>query len=157
MSIIPGRHRARTEKPLALFLIGMRINNLLGIGAWGPVAMAMPRMLKELSQKPDAGLLWYRTFLSGRNTMVLQYWDSMEKLFAYAHDREGEHFPAWSAFNRKAKDNTSVGIWHETYMLKPEDCENIYRDMPAFGLGGAVGVKNAITRMGGLRDPFKRS
>ena len=39
-------------------------------------------------------------------------------------------------------------------VLTPEACENIYRDMPPFGMGGAIGVKPAITRMGGLRDPF---
>ena len=98
--------------------------------------------------------MWQRNFLSGRITLLVQYWESAEKLFAFAHDREGTHFPAWSEFNRKARDNHAVGIWHETYLLKPEDCENIYRDMPPFGLGGAIGVTKAITRMGGLRDPF---
>jgi len=44
-----------------------------------------------------------------------------------------------------------------SYMLKPEDCENIHRDMPAFGLGGAVGLTPATARIGGLRDPFPRS
>jgi len=86
--------------------------------------------------------------------MTLQYWDSMEKLFAYAHDRGGEHFPAWAAFNRTVKDNPAIGIWHETYALTPETSENIYRNMPAFGLGGAFGVTTAAARMGGLRDPF---
>jgi len=75
----------------------------------------------------------------------------------HQHDRAGEHFPAKSQFNRKAKDNHAVGIWHETYMLNPEDCENIHRDMPAFGLGGAVGLTPATARIGGLRDPFPRS
>ena len=84
-----------------------------------------------------------------------QYWQSLEKLFAYSHDREGEHFPAWSAFNRRARDNDAVGIWHESYALTPDACENIYRDMPPFGLGGAIGVTSAIARMGGLRDPLK--
>ena len=76
------------------------------------------------------------------------------KLFAYAHDREGEHFPAWAAFNRKLKDNRAVGIWHESYAVTPEQAENIYSNMPAFGLGAAIGVSPARTRMGGLRDPF---
>jgi hypothetical protein len=80
----------------------------------------------------------------------------MEKLFAYAHDRDGEHFPAWAAFNRKVAGNGAVGIWHETYMITPENAENIYNNMPAFGLGAAIGVKKAVTRMGGLRDPFSR-
>ena len=154
MAIIPGRQQARPQKPLALFLIGMRINTFWAVHRWGPVAMAMPRMLRELARTPDAGLLWQKNFTSGRIALSLQYWESAEKLFAYAHDREGAHFPAWAAFNRKARDNHAVGIWHETYMLKPEDCENIYRDMPAFGLGGAVGVSPAAARMGGLRDPF---
>jgi len=156
MAIIRGRQQAFPDKPFALFLIGMRVNHLFAVSRWLPVARAMTRMQAELVKKPDAGLLWQRNFLSGRITLLIQYWESAEKLFAFAHDREGAHFPAWSEFNRKARDNHAVGIWHETYMLKPEDCENIYRDMPAFGLGGAVGVRNAITLMGGLRDPFAR-
>ena len=157
MAIIRGRQQAFPEKPFALFLIGMRVNRLLAVNRWWPVARAMTRMQAELARKPDAGLLWQKNFLSGRFTLLIQYWESAEKLFAFAHDRSAAHFPAWSEFNRKAKNNHAVGIWHETYVLKPEDCENIYRDMPAFGLGGAIGIKKAITRMGGLRDPFARS
>jgi hypothetical protein len=157
MTIIRGRQQAHPEKPFALFLIGMRVNNLLAMRHWLPVAKAMVRMQAELAGKPDAGLLWQRNYLSGRVTMSLQYWESMEKLFAYAHDRGGEHFPAWATFNRTVKDNPAVGIWHETYQLTPENCENIYRNMPAFGLGGAFGVTAAAARMGGLRDPFPNS
>jgi hypothetical protein len=153
MTIIPGRQQAHPDKPLALFQIGMRVNNVLAVNRWLPVARAMPRMQRELAKKPEAGLLWQKNFFSGRTTLNLQYWESAEKLFAYAHDRGGEHFPAWSEFNRKAKDNRAVGIWHETYMLEPEDCENIYRDMPAFGLGGAIGLAPATARMGGVREP----
>lgn len=157
MTILRGRQQAHPGKPLALFLIGMRVNRLLALNRWWPVARAMTLMQAELAKRPEAGLLWQRNFLSGRITLLVQYWDSGEKLFAFAHDREGAHFPAWAEFNRKAKDNHAVGIWHETYFLKPEDCENIYRDMPAFGLGAAIGVSPATSRMGGLRDPFGRS
>jgi hypothetical protein len=156
MTIIPGRHQAHPQKPFALFLIGMRINNLLAVNRWGPVAMAMPRMQAELARKPQAGLLWQRNFISGRTVMSVQYWESTEKLFAYAHDRAGEHFPAWAAFNRKLKDNRAVGIWHETYSVTPEQAENIYSNMPAFGLGAAIGLAPALARMGVLRDPFKQ-
>ena len=157
MAIIPGRQQAHPQKPFALFLIGMRINNLLAVNRWGPVAMAMPRMQAELARKPEAGLLWQRNVLSGRIALSLQYWESTEKLFAYAHDREGRHFPAWAAFNRKLKDNRAVGIWHETYSVTPEQAENIYSNMPAFGLGGAIGIAPALARMGGLRDPFAKT
>ena len=154
MAIIPGRRQAHPDKPFALFLIGMRINRWWAVNSWLPVAMAMPRMQAELVRKPQAGLLWQRNFISGRMALSLQYWESMEKLFAYAHDREGEHFPAWAAFNRKLKNNQSVGIWHETYEISPEQAENIYSNMPAFGLGAAIGTVPALARMGGLRDSF---
>src|SRR5580658_7695988 len=140
MAVIPGRQQAHPEKPFALFLIGMRINNIFAVNKWGPVVAAMPRMQAELKRKPEAGLLWLRNCISGRVVMSVQYWESMEKLFAYAHDRDGEHFPAWAAFNRRIKDNKAVGIWHETYVVAPENAENIYSNMPAFGLGGAIGV-----------------
>jgi hypothetical protein len=154
MPIIQGRQQAHPQKPLALFLIGMRINRLAAIGQWWPVITAMPRMQAELARRPEAGMLWQKNFISGRISLALQYWDSLEKLFAYAHDREAEHFPAWTAFNHRARNNDAVGIWHESYALTPEACENIYRDMPAFGLGGAIGTVPATARMGGLRDPF---
>ncbi|HWY62740.1 MAG TPA: DUF4188 domain-containing protein [Rhizomicrobium sp.] len=59
--------------------------------------MAMPCMQAELRARPEAGMLWQRNFISRRITLTLQYWQSVEKLFAYAHDRDGEHFPAWAA------------------------------------------------------------
>jgi hypothetical protein len=157
MAIIKGRHQSHPDKPFALFLIGMRVNRLLAVGHWLPVMAAMTRMQRELAKKPGAGLLWQRNFISGRITLAAQYWQSGETLFTYAHDRAGEHFPAWADFNRRAKDNDAVGIWHETYLLTPQDCENIYRDMPPFGLGAAFGLAPATARMGGLRDPFAAS
>jgi hypothetical protein len=93
MAIIPGRQQAHPQKPFALFLIGMRINNLLAVHRWGPVVAAMPRMQAELARKPQAGMLLQKNFFSGRITLTLQYWQSMEQLFAHAHDREGQHFP----------------------------------------------------------------
>jgi Domain of unknown function (DUF4188) len=149
MTIIPGRRQAHPDKPFTLFLIGMRFNKLRAVQSWLPVVMAMPRMQAELARKPEAGMLWQRNFISGRITLLLQYWESTEKLYAYAHDREGEHFPDWAAFNRKLRNNQAVGIWHETYTVTPEQAENIYSNMPAFGLGGAIGTIPAVTRMGG--------
>ncbi len=156
MTIIPGRQQAHPETSFALFLIGMRINRLAAVSRWWPVAAAMPRMQAELKARPDSGLLWVRNFLSGRVVLSVQYWQSQEKLFAYAHDREGRHFPAWAAFNRRLKDNDAVGIWHETYLIAPDAAENIYSNMPAFGLGAAIGVSGAAARMGGVRDPFAK-
>jgi hypothetical protein len=33
--------------------------------------------------------------------------------------------------------NGSVGIWHETYAVSPGTYENVYVNMPPFGLGKA--------------------
>ncbi len=147
MDIHNGRFTAHSDKPLVLFLIGMRLNNLLAISKWWPVAIAIPPMLHELQQNKDSGFLWQRTWISGRNIMGMQYWDSFEKLLAYAQDREGKHFPAWGAFNRAVGNDGAVGIWHETYLVEPGKSESIYVNMPRFGLGAAADHVPAQGRM----------
>ncbi|MEO8278385.1 MAG: DUF4188 domain-containing protein [Ideonella sp.] len=119
-----------------MFLIGMRINKPLLVHKWMPVAAAMPRMLKELFRKPELGFLHAEMWFS-RTTIMLQYWRSMEQLLAYAKDRESDHLPAWQAFNQAVGSEGSVGIWHETYAASAGSYENIYSNMPAFGLGRA--------------------
>jgi hypothetical protein len=136
--IYPGRYTVRTETPLVLFLIGMRFNKLWAIHKWGPVFLAMPRMLAELRHAPQTGLLSARTYFSGRTLLVQQYWDSFEKLLAYAQDRDAVHFPAWAAFNRAVGIDGTVGIWHETYLVEPGKFECIYANMPRFGLAAAA-------------------
>lgn len=74
----------------------------------GAVAVAMPRMQSELARKSEAGLLWLRNFIFSCDVMSVQYWESTKKLISY--DWDGEHFPAWAAFNREPKDNSAVGI-----------------------------------------------
>ena len=43
--------------------------------------------------------------------------------------------PAWREFNRIIGTNGDVGIWHETYRVRPGDYENIYVNMAPFGVG----------------------
>jgi hypothetical protein len=115
-------------------MIGMRINHFWRVNKWWPVASAMPRMVKELSQRPDVGFLHAEAWI-GRTTIMVQYWRSLEQLLAYARNKESEHLPAWRAFNQAVGANGSVGIWHETYVAGPGTYENIYVNMPPFGLG----------------------
>jgi hypothetical protein len=150
--VFADRYTARVEKPVVLFLIGMRFNNLLAIGRWLPVATAMPRMLAELTKKPESGLLFYRTYISGRVILVQEYWESFDKLLAYAHDRSGQHFPAWAAFNRAIGTNGSVGIWHETYLVEPGKSECVYVNMPRFGLAAASTHVKAEGRLAAATD-----
>src|SRR4051812_49433119 len=136
------RLAADIDADFAVFLIGMRVNSLLRVHKWLPVAMAMPRMLKELQQRPELGLLHYEIW-GGRTTLVLQYWRSLEQLLAYATNKEAEHLPAWRAFNRAVGTSGTVGIWHETYCVSAGQFESVYVNMPAFGLGKAAGVQPA--------------
>jgi hypothetical protein len=131
------RLTAEVEGNFVLFLIGFRINQLWNIKAWLPVFRAMPKMLKELSQKPELGLLHYRLHLGFPGSMVIQYWRSLDQLQAYAHAANSAHLPAWRAFNTAIGTSGAVGIWHETYLIAPNQSENIYVNMPPFGLGQA--------------------
>jgi hypothetical protein len=40
--------------------------------------------------------------------MLIQYWDSLDKLYAYAAERDAEHWPAWRRFNRLATRATDM-------------------------------------------------
>ena len=132
--IHPERMCAEIEGDFVVFLIGMRINKWWKINKWLPVFRAMPRMLKELEQHPELGLLGY---IMDRKVIV-QYWRSFEQLEAYASDPNAEHLPAWQDFNRKVGHaRGDVGIWHETYLVRAGEYEAVYSGMPEFGLGKA--------------------
>jgi hypothetical protein len=145
-----GRHTADLDEPKVLFLIGMRVNRLLAVGQWLPVAHSMGRMLRELAADPNSGFLGARTFLSGRTVLVQQYWRSTDDLLRYAHDSSRLHRPAWTAFFKQigVGEGAAVGIWHETVVLQPGQVETIYGNMPPFGLGQAIGTTPAT----GTRD-----
>ena len=147
------RMTARMEGDFAVFLIGMRINQPWKVHKWLPVATAMPRMLKELYAKPELGLLSHEIWFS-RTVILVQYWRSLDALLSYAKARESQHLPAWQAFNQAIGTDGSVGIWHETYLARPGTYENVYANMPAFGLGKAgtlvpakSGLQSAVGRL----------
>lgn len=137
-----GRMTARMDGDFAVFLIGMRLNRPLLVHKWLPVAMAMPRMLKELYAKPELGLLSHEMWFS-RTAVLVQYWRSLDALTDYAKARDAAHLPAWQTFNRSIGTDGSVGIWHETYVAKAGTYENVYVNMPAFGLGKAGSLVEA--------------
>ena len=137
VDVISGRMTHDYDGDLVVFLIGMRINKPWRPDLWFPVFSAMPAMLAELSKDNDSGLLGYRLTLGAGGPLVVQYWNSHEKLYRFAGDRNAAHRPAWAAFNRLArKAPGAVGIWHETYVV--ERAESIYSGMPASGLAAAT-------------------
>lgn len=158
-TVFPGRYTAQIEGPFVVFLIGMRVNNLLAFTKWIPVATAMGPMIRELYANPASGFLAAKTFLTWRGVSVVQYWRSFDHLHAYAHARDAKHLPAWAAFNRSVGNDGSVGIWHETYQVQANQYECVYGNMPRWGLAEcavhtpAVGrLQSAISRMGKSGD-----
>lgn len=141
------------EGAVVVFLIGMRINRFHRPDKWWPVAQAMPRMLKELGQQPALGLLHAEFLLAPMRTlMTVQYWRDFDALHAYAHAAERAHVPAWRAFNRAARGNDAVGIFHETYAVPAGAHESVYVAMPPFGLGRASGLRVATGARNTSRD-----
>ncbi len=141
----PGRYTAAMDGSFVVFLIGFRINRLLAVGKWLPVARAMGPMLRELYADPSRGFLGAHTSLYWRGAMVTQYWRSFEQLVTYAQARDAGHLPAWKAFNRSVGSDGTVGIWHETYQVSSGHFEAIYANMPRFGLA-AAGTHQPVTR-----------
>ena len=131
---INQRMTVKIDGDFVVFIIGMRINRFWKFHKWIPVASVMPKMIKELSDKPESGFLGFQIF-GGIPPVMVQYWRSFEHLEAYAKDRNGHHYPAWKAFNLKIKSNGDVGIWHETYKVNAGNYECIYNNMPKYGLG----------------------
>lgn len=138
--MIEGRQTAAYDKDLVVFQLGFRVNKLRAYRQWLPVAKAMGPMLRELMADPDSGLLGFRTYPSLRGVSMIQYWESVEKLQAFANDPERTHRPAWTNFFKYAYQSNNVGIWHETYVVPAGHTETIYGNMPLTGLGKIAGV-----------------
>jgi hypothetical protein len=138
--MIQGRKFGSIEGDFVVFLIGMRINSWWKIHKWLPVAMAMPKMIKELYKNKEHGFISTEAWF-GRTVIMVQYWRSFEHLEAYAKNKNALHLPAWKEFNKKARSDNAVGVWHESYKASQGTYENIYVNMPLFGLGKA-GVLN---------------
>ena len=148
--VLDGRMTHRHEGELVVFHIGMQINRWWRPDLWLPVFSAMPSMLRELSTDAESGLLGYHLLVGSGGPYVVQYWSSIDKLYAYASDPSQEHRPAWSRFNKAArKAPGAVGIWHETFLV--ERAESIYVSTPAMGLPAAteavpIGSRNQHAR-----------
>ena len=143
--ILAERLTADAGGEFVVFVIGMRINKLWKVHKWLPVALAMGRMLRELEADRASGFLGAEAW-GARSPVLVQYWRSFEQLDAYALDKARVHLPAWKSFNRAIGSNGDVGIWHETYRVRPGDYECVYNNMPLFGLARATRAVPATGR-----------
>jgi hypothetical protein len=152
--IYKDRMTAKMEGDFVVFLIGMRINKPLAVHKYLPVLNAMPKMLTELYTRPELGFIHHEMWFS-RTIILTQYWRSMEQLIDYAKNKDSAHLPAWQAFNKAVGTDGSVGIWHETYKASPGTYENVYVNMPAFGLGKAGLLVEAKGHLKSASDRLK--
>ncbi|RZT14702.1 uncharacterized protein DUF4188 [Kribbella sp. VKM Ac-2569] len=139
--VIAGRQTAAYDGEVVVFLIGMRVNSLTKVREWMPVFRAMGPMLRELMKDKESGLLGFRTLPTWRGITLIQYWESVEKLQAFANDTGRTHRPAWVEYFRNSFKSGAVGIWHETYVVPAGNTETIYGNMPLLGLGKVTGVE----------------
>ena len=91
-------------------------------------------MVSELIKNQSLGYLGGESWF-GRNIISIQYWESFTKLEHFARSKDLTHLPEWKKFMKKVGTNGEVGIWHETYIIKKGQYENIYANMPPFLLG----------------------
>jgi Domain of unknown function (DUF4188) len=136
------------EGPLAVFLIGLRVHKPWRLGVVGPTFLAMPKMLAELEKNKAAaargeeeslGFLAGRSTVNGLGTTMIQWWRSVDDIYAYANAPSMAHRPAWLAFHRAARqDPSAVTIWHETYAVSA--AESLYAGPAPFGLADVAGT-----------------
>ncbi|HEY1352740.1 MAG TPA: DUF4188 domain-containing protein [Ktedonobacteraceae bacterium] len=157
---IPGRFTAQHDEPFVVLLIGMRINKFFALRKWLMAARAMGPMLRTLRAHPEKGFLGAHVFLSWRGVATVQYWRSFEDVEAFARDHTDLHLQAWRRFNRLVGTDGSVGIWHESYLIKAHQYECVYNNMPPFGLAKATRhvpalgrLETARRRLGGENGP----
>jgi hypothetical protein len=134
MKIVPRRMSAKIEGDFVIFLIGAQLNQWWRLGDFKWVGDAMKAMIAELEKRPESGFLGCESWVSLRPVMI-QYWRSSEQLIAYARNRDETHYPVWVRFNKELAKRTSVGIWHETYVIPAGNYECVYNNMQTFGLG----------------------
>lgn len=141
--VLEQKVSAERDETFVVFHIGMRINTFWKIHRWLPILLVAPRMVRELVSDPESGLLESRTVLGPgiRNIGFVQYWESFEELRRYARDSDSLHFSAWQDYYEDGtKEDAAVGIWHETYIIDPDEYETVYNNMPPCGLAASDGT-----------------
>lgn len=127
------------DDEIVVFLVGMTFNRPWKVRSWWPVFSAMPKMLRELGANPELGLLSSSTVFGLRGPTVIQYWRSAEHLERFARGPKNTHMPAWAAFMKSnAATSGDVGLWHETYVTRPGNRENLYAHTPRIGFAKAA-------------------
>lgn len=148
-----GRKTTTNDREIVVFLIGAKINKWWLLPFSLPLLVKMRKMQQELLKDPSSGLLGIQS-LGGAD---VQYWRSVDDLMRYAFDKTKEHQPTMKKFFQKVFKNAAFGIWHETYVVPAGNYENIYTNMPAFGLGKVNVLVEATGELATARGRLSRA
>jgi hypothetical protein len=150
-NVIRDRMTHEYDGELVVFRVGLRINDWRRPDLWVPPFRSLRRMLRELSEDPESGLLGATTHIDRDGPSQTQYWSSLDKLYAYARSGATSHRTAWNIFSRATrKTGGVVGIWHETFLV--DRAESLYIATPAMGLARATTLVPAGHGEGGGRE-----
>eukprot|EP00656_Telonema_subtile_P057833 TRINITY_DN9608_c0_g1_i1.p1 TRINITY_DN9608_c0_g1~~TRINITY_DN9608_c0_g1_i1.p1 ORF type:complete len:302 (-),score=69.30 TRINITY_DN9608_c0_g1_i1:379-1284(-) len=124
---VKGKWCPQVEGDFLVLMIGIVPHSLWAFWRWMPIVRGMVNMSKDLQTNADSGFLGYEVYV-GLQPMIVQYWrsfDHMKKCPA----------PEWASLAQSATGDSSLGVWHETYVIKAGDYEGVYSNMPPYGLG----------------------
>src|SRR5579859_3426807 len=108
----------------------------------------MTGMLRSLYAHREKGFLRGTPILYWRDIGFVQYWRSFEDLERFATNRDDPHLKAWQEYMRSSGNKRAeLGIWHETYMIKPWKFEALYANMPVFGLAATAPTTKRACRV----------
>ena len=150
-----GKFFASSDRPFVLFMLGMRVHNIWNVPKWAQLYQLIPRMLEELKANPQLGCMGSISKISFREPLIIQYWESLEALQAFATNPKHSHLPVWKKFNQVVGKSKDIGIWHETYIIQPGQHENIYINMPFTGLGQVIPLQPISKKSQAYRQRFK--
>jgi Domain of unknown function (DUF4188) len=142
---IRARFSVANTDEVTLFVLGVRVNKFRLPHRWLPVVRALKPMLRELTDDPSLGMLGYRQYRRGlREIVVVQYWKDTKHLLEYSQG--ATHRTAWTEFYRWASAGSSVGVWHETFVVPAGRYEAIYGFVPEFGLAEFSDLRPILRR-----------
>ena len=131
---------APITEPFTVFLVGMQCRSFTSLWKVPLIAGKMGQMQRELMKDHDSGLLWGANFIqfSPLTTLYLSYWKSSDHIHRFVSDPKFSHLKAAPDYLKRFGNNSSLGVWHETYEVNPTQSENLYFGMAPFGVSAFI-------------------
>ena len=149
-----SRMIANLEGEFLVFVIELQVHKLWRFWQWYPAVKGMNRMLFELLENKEYGLLSFEYRFAMRQQFFLMYWRSYEHMHNWALSRDATHIEGWKMLNQLMRDHPDIiGFWHESFVVQPDQYESFYRNVPAVGLGQAGQL---IPLQGGMKSGARR-